>query len=69
MELFATVMAYGSNIGLNNMAKNTTYMNAKTLDTTANWYFSLENLSTNSFAITGGVIYNKRVNLPFERRS
>ncbi len=44
MELFAVVMAYGCNIGLSNMAKNTTNMNANTLDTTANWYFSLENI-------------------------
>lgn len=44
MELFAVVIAYGCNIGLSNMAKNTTNINANTLDTTANWYFSLENI-------------------------
>lgn len=44
MELFAVVMAYGCNIGLDNMAKNTTNINANALDTIANWYCSLENI-------------------------
>lgn len=44
MELFAIIMAYGCNIGLNNMAKNTTNINANTLNNTANWYFSLDNI-------------------------
>ncbi len=44
MELFAIIMAYGCNIGVNNMAKNTTNINSNNLNNTANWYFSLDNI-------------------------
>ncbi|PTT28533.1 hypothetical protein DBR28_16930 [Chryseobacterium sp. HMWF028] len=46
MEFFALIMAYGCNLGLGNMVKNTTNINAESLNNTANWYFSTENIQT-----------------------
>jgi TnpA family transposase len=41
---FAGILAYGCNIGLGAMARNSPAISANSLENTANWYFSLENL-------------------------
>ncbi|MCU0440623.1 MAG: Tn3 family transposase [Raineya sp.] len=41
---FATILAYGCNIGLGVMARNSPNISAHSLENVANWYFSLENL-------------------------
>jgi TnpA family transposase len=41
---FAGVLAYGCNIGLGAMARNSPAISANSLENTANWYFSLGNL-------------------------
>lgn len=40
----AGLMAYGCNIGVGSMARNSQNISANTLDNTINWYFSLENI-------------------------
>jgi TnpA family transposase len=41
---YATILAYGCNIGLGKMARNSMNISANSLENTANWYFSLENV-------------------------
>jgi TnpA family transposase len=47
----AGLMAYGCNIGVGPMARNSQNISANTLDNTINWYFSLENIQKANDAI------------------
>jgi hypothetical protein len=41
---FAAILAYGCNIGLTSMARNSVNISANSLENVVNWHFSLENL-------------------------
>jgi len=41
---FAAILAYGCNIGLTSMARNSVGISANSLENVVNWHFSLENL-------------------------
>ena len=47
----AGLMAYGCNIGVGPMARNSQNVSANTLDNTVNWYFTLENIQEANDAI------------------
>jgi TnpA family transposase len=63
MEFFAVLIAYGCNVGLNNIAKSTTNVNRANLTHTSNWYFSLENIQKANDIIVDFTDRLKLVNL------